>query len=136
MAQLLALQGTEESHPERHAEIQDHGVHNGNEHPLLAREAGDDRQGGIHGGGAAARDGGQRADPAYHERREKQCGQLAHDVGQQGHGAQLRALVLGDEDGRKGIIGKAGTHGQAFAEGIGQRDAGQGRPGKGAHGGG
>ncbi len=45
---MPALRGAEEDAPERHAEIQNYGMHDGDENPVPARVAGDDRQGGVH----------------------------------------------------------------------------------------
>ena len=64
-------------HPEGHAEVQDKGVYNGYEYPLVSGVAGNDGQGGVDGGSAAAADGRSRAHKAHQQWREEQGEEFA-----------------------------------------------------------
>ena len=101
------LQGAEEGDEEGDGEVDEEAVEEGEDDEVLAAGAGDDGEGGVHGGGAAAGDGGQGAEVLDQQGGAKQGEHLADDVGEQGDGAQFGPTVLGDEDAGQGIVAEA-----------------------------
>lgn len=110
------LQSCEEGDEQGDAEIDDEAVEDGDDDQVFAAGAGDDGESGVHSGGAAHRDGCQLAKPPHHQWSAKQGDDFAHNIRQQRYGAQLGALILGDEHARERVVAHSRTHSEAVAE--------------------
>ncbi len=94
----VKLQGAEEGDEEGDTEVDAEAVEEREDDVVLATTAGDDGQGGVHGGGATGRDGSEATEPPHHQRGSQQGNDLAQNVGQQCHGTQFGTFVLGNEN--------------------------------------
>ena len=94
----IYLKRAEEGDEEGYAEVDEEAVEQRQDNIFLTAAAGDDGQGGIHGGGAAGTDGCQPPEPSHHQRGTQQGDDLAQNVGQQGNGTQFWSMVLSDDN--------------------------------------
>ena len=110
------LQRTEECYQERYGEINTEAMEDGNDNETLSRIAGDDRQRGIHRGGATNADRRQLAEILRQQRRTQQGKNLTADVGKQSYGSQLGTPILSDEDTGQRVVSEARTDGKTVGE--------------------
>ena len=123
------LKATEQRHQKRDAEVHHKSVEDGHHDQFLSCRLSDDRQGGVHRGGASGRDGSQPSEPTHQERCTQQRHQLAGNVGQEGDGSRLGSFVFGDEDARQGVVAEARTDGEAVRQAaVRQEQADECRP--------
>lgn len=91
-------------------------MEDGNDNETLSRIAGDDRQRGIHRGGATNADRRQLAEILRQQRRTQQGKNLTADVGKQSYGSQLGTPILSDEDTGQRVVSEARTDGKTVGE--------------------
>ena len=82
----------------------------------VAYGVGDDGEGGVHRGGSASGDGGERSEHFRQQWGKKQGDHLAYDVGEQGDGAEFYSAKFGDEDARQRVVGEAAVYGKTRRE--------------------
>ena len=114
---------TEERDQKGNAEIGDAAVEDRYDGILRSCDAGEDREGGVEGRGAARRNRGQRPETARYPRCGQQREEFAQDVAEQSDRSQFDAAQFGDEDARQRIVAesRADGHGVGRRHGVQQR---------------
>lgn len=124
---MQPLHGAEEGDEEGDAEIDKEAVEDGKDHDVAAGDKGDDGQSGVHRRGPGHGYWGVTPEPPHKQRGAEQGYEFAGDVGEQGHRAEGRAPVFGDENAGKGIITEAAAYGEAVSKTVaGKQPGGKG----------